>query len=158
MSRPTALPMPHQVVAATTTAAPSRPRPIPSRRCSGSRSRALLPTAPTAAPTACAASIHAAAIARAIHSIRITNGLAGGGGCALPRIFPFPPRAAPLAPFAGLPFPLAGRLLLVRGRDDVPAGGMREAVLPCGRVPLPPLGTRAAILTTVTRTRDPGEA
>ncbi len=53
ISRPRPLPIPTQVVAATTTAAPSRARPMPSRRCIGSRSRALLPTWRTAAPAAC---------------------------------------------------------------------------------------------------------
>src|SRR5262249_22106841 len=154
-------PMPNQVVAATTRAAPSRARPMPSLRCIGSRSRALLPTCRVPAPTACATTIQTATIRCPIHSIRITNGLDGAGRCGRPPApLPFPPLPLPLYRrrlLSGLPFPLAGRLVvpLGRERDDQPAGGVRDAVLPCGRVPFrgnPLLGARVAMLTTVTRT------
>ena len=58
ITRPTALSMCHQVVAATTMAAPIAASPIPSLRCAGSRSRALRPIPRTTAPTPCASSIH----------------------------------------------------------------------------------------------------
>ena len=45
----------HQTAAATTTASPTRNRPAPSRRCSGSSSPAELPTRRTPPPTTCAA-------------------------------------------------------------------------------------------------------
>src|SRR5215213_2162867 len=50
----------HQTAAATTTASPMRSRPTPSRRCSGSRSRAVLPIRRTTAPSACARPSHSA--------------------------------------------------------------------------------------------------
>ncbi len=58
---PTTLPRCHQVVAATTTAAPRKARPTPSLRCIGSRSAALRPRARAAKPTACAATIQSVA-------------------------------------------------------------------------------------------------
>src|SRR6516165_5807303 len=147
--------MPTHVVAATTTAPPSSARPMPSRRCIGSRSRALLPTWRTAAPAVCAATIHIPVIACPIHSIRITNGLVGCFFCGRP---PLPPPDLP-RPLAGLPLPLADRLELPERERAGPAGGVRETVLPCGRVPLlggPLFGTRVAMLPTVTRSRRSG--
>ncbi len=154
MPRPTTLLTVNQVVAAVTIAAPSRVRPIPSRRCIGSRSRALLPMARTAAPVACAATIHTATIRCPIHSTRITNALLDGGR----RGRPLPPLEYPPRPLPALPFPLAGRRAPPpeRERDEEPAGGVRETVLPCGRVPPrggPLLRARVAIMPTVTRTR-----
>src|SRR6266567_4315659 len=160
---PATLLMCHQVVAATTRAAPRKARPSPSLRCIGSRSAALRPRPRAAKPAACATSIHAAATARAIHSNRIRNPLLAGCGRRGPRPLPrwFPPR-----PFRAWPLPRAGPrlLLLVRVRGEVPAGRGRVAVLPCGRVPpcdTPPfdppvLGTRVAMMTTVTSTPGSG--
>src|SRR5690348_15206090 len=156
ISLPTTLPMCHQVVAATTRAAPRNARPTPSLRCIGSRSAALRPSARATEPAACATTIHAAVMTRAIHPNRMTNGSVAGGRCVR--------RAAlrPL-PFLGLlPRPPYGArvLLLTRVRDEVPAGRGREAVLPCGRVPpvCDPLvlGTRVAMMTTVTTTTESG--
>src|SRR5262250_1844107 len=98
---------------------------------------------------------------RPIHPNRIRNGSVAGCRCvrrgAL-RPLPFLGR-----PLGLLPRPPYGArvLLLIRVRDEVPAGRGREAVLPCGRVPplsdTPVLGTRAAMMTTVTTTTESGE-
>src|SRR5215471_4360828 len=93
---------------------------------------------------------------RAIHPNRIRNGSVVG--CRRVR----PDALRPL-PFLGrrlgaLAHPPDGArvLLLVRVRDEVPAGRGREAALPSGRVPPlggpPVLGTRVAMMTTVTST------
>src|SRR5215471_8628897 len=160
ISLPTTLPMCHQVVAATTRAAPRKARPTPSLRCIGSRSAALRPSARATDPAACATTIHAAVRTRPIHPNRMTNGSVAGGRCvrrdAL-RPLPFLGR-----PLGALPRPPYGArvLLLTRVRDEVPAGRGREAVLPCGRVPPlcdpPVLGTRVAMMTTVTTTPESG--
>src|SRR5215470_18053779 len=92
---------------------------------------------------------------RPIHPNRIRNGSVAGCRCvrrgAL-RPLPFLGRPLGLLP---RPPDVARVLLLIRVRDEVPAGRGREAVLPCGRVPslpdTPVLGTRAAMMTTVTR-------
>src|SRR3954454_12259413 len=54
----------HQTAAATITASPIRNSPAPSRRCSGSRSRAVWPTVRTPAPSRCAAPSQSALSAR----------------------------------------------------------------------------------------------
>ena len=54
----------HQTAAATTTARPIRNSPAPSRRCSGSRSRAVCPILRTAAPSTWATPSHTAASPR----------------------------------------------------------------------------------------------
>src|SRR4051812_9954867 len=54
----------HQTAAATTTASPMRNRPAPSRRCSGSSSRAVCPTLRTPAPSRCARPSQSALSAR----------------------------------------------------------------------------------------------
>ena len=56
----------HHTAAATTTAEPKRKRPNPSRRCSGSRSRAVCPMPRATAPTPCATASHTAAMPRKI--------------------------------------------------------------------------------------------
>ena len=50
-TRPTPPRSPHHSTAATTVASPSSASPTPSRRCAGSRSRALLPTRRASQPT-----------------------------------------------------------------------------------------------------------
>src|SRR5215470_18104170 len=92
---------------------------------------------------------------RPIHPNRMRNGSVAGCRCvrrgAL-RPLPFLGR-----PLGLLPRPPDGArvLLLIRVRDEVPAGRGRETVLPCVRVPplsdTPVLGTRVAMMTTVTR-------
>ena len=62
---PTGPVSPHHVTAATTTAAPTSARPRPSRRCAGSRSRALRPRRRAAPPTRWARPSQTAATARA---------------------------------------------------------------------------------------------
>src|SRR6516225_8123276 len=161
ISLPTTLPVCHQVVAATTRAAPRKARPTPSLRCSGSRSAALRPSARAADPAACATSIHAAPTTRAIHSNKMTNGLVADCRCVRrDALRPLPFLGRPLGLLPDPPYG-ARVLLLTRVRDEVPAGRGREAVLPCGRVlPLcdpPVLGTRAAMMTTVTTTTESGE-
>ncbi len=54
---------PHHSRAATTTARAMRAKPMPSRRCSGSRSAALWPTRRTAPPARCETPIHVLRIA-----------------------------------------------------------------------------------------------
>src|SRR6476661_7678154 len=54
---------PHHSRAATTTASAMRAKPMPSRRCSGSRSAALWPTRRTAPPARCETPIHVLRIA-----------------------------------------------------------------------------------------------
>src|SRR6195952_2055885 len=60
----------HQTDAATTTASPTRNSPAPSRRCSGSSSRAVWPIRRTPSPTAWATPSHAVTStrARAVHT------------------------------------------------------------------------------------------
>src|SRR5215469_18750299 len=159
ISLPTTLPMCNQVVAATTRAAPRKARPTPSLRCIGSRSAALRPSARAADPAACATTIHAAVMTRAIHPNRMTNGSVAGGRCVRrDALRPLPFLGRPLGPLPRPPYG-ARVLLLTRVRDEVPAGRGREAVLPCGRVlPVcdpPVLGTRVAMMTTVTTTTGP---
>ena len=67
MDRPTRLSIPHQMLAASTIATASQSSPTPSRRCSGSRSRALWPNRRAVKPARLATTIHAAAIACPIH-------------------------------------------------------------------------------------------
>ena len=72
--RPTGLPIRHQMLATSTIAMASQSSPTPSRRCSGSRSRALRPNRRAVKPTVPATTIHAAARAWPIHWIRIRMG------------------------------------------------------------------------------------
>src|SRR5215471_7926198 len=141
MNRLAALPMFHQVVAATAIAAARKARPTPSRWCIGSRSRALRPSARAAAPAVWASSIQAADSALATQPRKIMIGSVCGGDLRFlerPRLFrPLPP---PLRPG---PRPEGGMLLRVRGRPPAPDGRLRTAVPPCERAP--PLGTRVAM-------------
>src|SRR5215831_13185526 len=97
---------------------------------------------------------------RAIHPNRIRNGSVAG--CRRVRRGALRPLPFPGRPLGLLPRPPDGArvLLLIRVRDEVPAGRGREAVLPCGRVPPlcdpPVLGTRVAMMTTVTTTPESG--
>src|SRR5215831_10751754 len=133
-----ALPRCHQVVAATTIAAPRKARPRPSRRCSGSRSRALRPSARAPAPAAWASSIHTPETARATQPMKIMI----GSVCGADRRFERPrPRLDPPRVFLPLPEPLRV--------DPRPGERLRTAVPPWDRAA--PLGTRVAMMTTVTR-------
>ena len=98
MKRPTGLPIRHQMLAASTIAMPSQSSPTPSRRCSGSRSRALRPNRRAVKPTLPATTIHAAASACPIHWIRIRMGSRGSGRAGRRR--PWPARR--LLPLRGL--------------------------------------------------------
>src|SRR5262249_56613575 len=62
-----------------------------------------------------------------------------------------PPRASRLRPLPWRPGPRGGDGMGggVRGRPPVPGGRLRVAVPPCGRAL--PLGTRVAMMTTLTR-------
>ena len=92
--RPAGLPIRHQMLAASTMAIPSQSSPIPSRRCSGSRSRALRPNRRAVKPTIRAAVIHAAARTRATRWNRALTGSRTGGRRPLPESRPRPPPAA----------------------------------------------------------------
>ncbi len=73
---------PHHSRAATTTARPIRAKPRPSRRCSGSRSRAELPTRRTAPPARCETPIQVPRTARSGSGSppeRARRGTSGGG-------------------------------------------------------------------------------
>src|SRR5262249_24997900 len=91
---------------------------------------------------------------------RIKNGSVAG--CRRVRRGALRPLPFPGRPLGLLPRPPDGArvLLLIRVRDEVPAGRGREAVLPCGRVPplsdTPVFGTRAAMMTTVPGAPRPG--
>src|SRR6201996_4843824 len=117
--RPTGLPMPHQMLAASTNATASQSSPIPSRRCSGSRSRALRPIRRAPKPTAPAATIQHAATAWPTQLTRIRIGsrvwteVGRRGRAVLPRLLP---------------------LAVLRGRDDDEL--VRLAVVVLGRVEL----------------------
>ncbi len=84
----------HQEAAAAMIAAHNAASPRPSRRCSGSRSRALRPRARERVPTVCASAIQIAATAVATQPARITNGLVGGAGRVVRRPVDFPRLAA----------------------------------------------------------------
>ncbi len=120
-----ALPRCHQVVAATTIAAPRKARPTPSRRCSGSRSRALRPRARAPAPAAWANSIHTPDTARATQPMKIMIGSVCGADRRFERPRPRPPLDPPRV-FLPLPEPLrvdprpGGMLLVVRERPPEP--------------------------------------
>src|SRR5690349_19278640 len=99
----------HHTAAATTMARPKRNRPTPSRRCSGSRSRADCPIERATAPTACATPSHTAATPRPTRAkVRETGPCplrtARGAGRALERLRPFADERG------------AGRLLVLRDR------------------------------------------
>src|ERR1700761_661506 len=152
--RPTGLPMPHQMLAASTNATASQSSPIPSRRCSGSRSRALRPIRRAPKPTAPPATIQHAATAWPSQLTRI-------------RIGSRDRTEAGWRPRAVLPLRLAvvrerdeelGRLAvvvlgrLVVGRPEVLAGLFRAG--PGGSARTEPLGARVAMMPTVTNAED----
>src|SRR5688572_6077895 len=107
----------HQTAAATTVATPKMNRPTPSRRCSGSRSRADCPIDRATAPRAWAMPSHTAAIPRpTAPKLRDTGPgplrTARGAGREAGRRLDAPER---LRPFAELRRGL-GRLLVLRDR------------------------------------------
>ena len=165
MDRPTGLPIRHQMLAASTMPMASHSRPTPSRRCSGSRSRAPFPNRRAVNPVVPATTIHAAASACPIHWIRIrmgsrVAGFAGGrrplvrlAGRFLPlrglRLADEPPRRAEFDPDPERD--RAGRPDEVRGlRWAARSGSARTSaeLSPRGRVK--PLGARVAMMTTLT--------
>ena len=109
MTSPTTPVTPHHSRAATTTASPMSANPTPSRRCSGSRSRAELPTRRTAPPARCETPIQVPRMARS------------GSGSPPERAFEVR-RAAGLRGAERPPRPVAWRDVGTRpadGRDDV---------------------------------------
>ena len=140
MKRPTGLPIRHQTLAASTIAMPSQSSPTPSRRCSGSRSRALCPNRRAVKPAPPATTIHAAASACPIHWTRIRMGSRGLGRAGGRR--PWPARR--LLPLRGLP--LVDELRPARrgrsGSRTGLAGASRGAGFALGR----PVRLRADIL------------
>ena len=134
----------HQVATAATIAAHSAVRPAPSRRWSGSRSRALRPRARETVPTVWASAIQIAATALTTQPARITNGLVEGAGRVLRRPVDLPRLlgrlrlvlyAAPRRLRAAEPDPRRVELAGCRDRLVVP---------PRGRAA--PLGARVAMI------------
>ena len=132
----------HQTAAATTTASPKRNSPTPSRRCSGSRSRAVWPMLRATAPTPCAIASQTAATPRnerAEGARDRTRAVAYGARRRTLRCRPLRGGSlgAHLAPRARA---LGGRLAL---RTGTPGSGARAASASAARGARRPGGGRA---------------
>src|SRR6201995_3105460 len=161
MPRPATLFMPHQMLAASTMATAIQSSPTPSRRCSGSRSRALLPTRRAAKPREVAATIQAAASACPTQPTRIRTGsrdLTGAGRrpravLLLARVL-VRERLVLVLVFRGLAVVRVPERELAAGlRRAGPDGSARKSPESPPRDRAELLGARVAMMTTVTKTR-----